>query len=446
MRALATGNTGNLVLTGIMLAALRLVGSVLLTRLLPTDAFGTMAIVSSVAVTFGLLLDLGIVAFVVRHEGELTRELLDEVWTIRLIYGLGLCMATVAASIPIANALAKPELAMPIAVGGLTFVFGSLDSLALASMLRKHRVKRLNAIEVGAQMAALFACIVLAIVWRNFWALIVGGFVGQIVRAGLTYVFFEDQARRFVFSRSRVEELWKFSRYISMSTFLTLLVTQCDKFILGRIMSLGSLGLYNIAINIASVPLNIANQYSEKITFPRVSDSVRFHDDDVCKSFYAHMSIALLMMCGAAVCIGLSKEIVEILYPDSINGAATYLQIAMVGIIFSINNSRINHLMIALSDSRFTLEVNIVRATFLVGASVVGYYVYGALGVIWAFSLVEVSAQIFGWWRLRAKRLLRVRYEAMILGAVIASFAAGVVLAQMSSLASMSVEVGRAVN
>ena len=443
LRSLATGNTANLVATGFALAALRLLGSLLLTRMLPTDAFGTIAIVSSVAVTFGLLSDLGIAAFVVRHEGDLTREFLDEVWTIRLIYCAFLTLLTAAAGFPVAYALAKPELALPIAMGGLIFIFSALDSLAFASMLRRHRVKRLNLIEIATQLATLAASVGIAVAFRNFWALIVGGFVGQLVRAALTYVVFEDQNRRWAFSKSRVQELWKFSRYISASTFLTLLVTQADKFILGRTMNLGALGLYNIALNITSVPLGFANQFAEKILFPRVSDAVRTKSANVSAAFYGNLSVSVLMVSVAALTAGAADLVIRILYPAKIDGAAVFLRIVMVGIVFAINNSRINHLMIALGRTSFTFTTNLVRCSALIVGVVVGFYTVGVIGVIWAFSLIEVAAQIYGWWQLYKVGIIRVKFELAILSIALMSYGFAVILARVGYFAIEAVLGGR---
>ena len=268
MRALLSGNTGSLVITAIIQMVLRIAGSVIMTRILPPEAFGTIAVVTSVAVAFALLSDIGIIAFLIRHEHDISRELLDEIWTIRLIRGLALSALVAVFSWPIALLLAKPEIALALAVGGLTFVFDGFDSLAMIKAIRDQQIKRLNNIEVGIHMASLIASIVLALLLRNYWALLATQFFGQTVRAVASYAFFPGNSRRWRWRASRARELWGFSKYITASTVVTLITTQADKFVFGRVLSLGQLGQYTVAGNISNPGIMVAIAASATVVSP----------------------------------------------------------------------------------------------------------------------------------------------------------------------------------
>ncbi len=92
-RKMIAGDTAIVVGTMLIQNMIRVVGSMILTRMLSAEAFGVIGVISSVAVTFGLLSDIGIVAFVVRHERSNERTFLDEVWTLRMIRSLLLTTA-----------------------------------------------------------------------------------------------------------------------------------------------------------------------------------------------------------------------------------------------------------------------------------------------------------------------------------------------------------------
>ena len=68
----------------ILMAAVRLVSSVILTRLLDVKSFGIMGFLSTINIIFVQMTDLGFFPYVVRQANE-TEEMLDEVWTLRLL-------------------------------------------------------------------------------------------------------------------------------------------------------------------------------------------------------------------------------------------------------------------------------------------------------------------------------------------------------------------------
>lgn len=411
-RALFSGNTGSLIITAAIQTVLRIGGSVVMTRILPPEAFGTIAIITSVAVAFALLSDIGIIAFLIRHEGDISRDLLDEIWTIRLIRGFALSALVAVFSWPIAVLLAKPELALALAVGGLTFLFDGLDSLAMVTAIRDQQIKRLNKIEVSLQLLSLVASIALGLLLRNYWALLASQFFGQTARAWASYVFFPGNMRRWRWRSSRARELWGFSKYITASTIVTLITTQADKFVFGRVLTLGQLGQYTVAGNISQGPVSVATAYAGRILFPRYAELNRADPEQLGLAFYRYKRLtqnAYATACGGLIaCVPL---VTRILYTDAFADVAIYLQILLIGALFTLNNFSINELMIARGKTSFTFAAGLCRLAFLLVGGTILFLWLGVIGLVWAIGLVEVAALVFGWYTLNRIRVLNVRRE-----------------------------------
>lgn len=418
LKSMITGDTGSIVATAVVQSILRIVGSVILTRLLPPEAFGVVGIITSVAVTFALLSDIGLLAYVVRHEEDATSEFLDEIWTLRLVRSVALSCLVAAAAYPIATFIGKPDLSWAIAVGGLSFLLDAADSLAFVTALRSRQVKKLNVVDISTQALGLAGSIILALIFRNYWAIILNNLISQIIRAWLSYRWFPGNSRRWRFSNTRARDLWHFSKFITGSTMLTLVITQTDKFVLAKLIPLHIFGFYMIANNLAGTPTGLASSYAGRLLFPIFSDTRRRSPEDLSWQFYhLRMRVSVLYALGIGLLISCSPLIVSFIYSEAYRTVATLLQILLMSSFFAMNNYVTNELMIARGEPWFTLYSNLVRITFFVSIGVLAYNHFGVMGIIWTVGAVEGSAQVYSWIALKRRGLFKAAPELQILGA-----------------------------
>ena len=430
-----SGDTGAVAGTVIFLNVTRIVSSAILTRLLSAEAFGVVGIITSVSVTFGLMSDIGINAFIIRHKDSNDPKFLDELWTLRMMRSLALTIGVAVLSGPIANYLDKPDLQMAIAAGGLIFLLDGLDSMMFFTALRNREVKRLNKIDIIAQMFGVVASIALALLLRNYWAILTANLLGQLFRVWVSYAWFEGSRRRWSLSRPRAAELWKFSRFITGSTILTLIISQTDKVALSKLFPLELFGLYMIANNLAGAPTGLAGTYSNRILYPRLAQLAREAPETLRWEYYhQRLQVSLLYAFAVGGMITCAPLIITMLYDDRYLPAIVYLQVLLVSSFFLMGTLAANQVMIALGHSMFTLYTNVVRLIFLVIGGWWAYTNYGTFGLVWVVGLLEMVALLFGWIWLYRLRLFSWSKEALILLAG----AAGLAIGYAANLAGLS--------
>lgn len=421
-----SGDTGTVAGTVVLINLMRIVSSAALTRLLSAEAFGVVGIITSVAVTFALISDIGISVFMLRHKESDDPRFLDEVWTLKLVRSVTLTLLVALLSAPISNYLDKPDLRWAIAFGGLTFLFDGLSALTFMTALRNRQVKRLNKIDLICQVFGVLASIVLAYLIGNYWAILFSNLIGQCFRIWLSYAWFPDARRRIRFSRARTAELWQFSRFITGSTMLTLVISQTDKVVLSKLFPLQVFGLYIIASNLAGAPNGLAGMYVGRILYPRYAQVAREAPETMREVFYAQrLQTSLLYAFAVGGFMACAPLVVTVLYDDRYLPAIVYLQILLINSFFAMGNSSTNEVMLAIGNPKFTFYANVVRLGFLALAGWAAYTEFGVFGLIWAVGLVEFAAQIYAWISLRTLRLLDVPKEAAILGIGVAGFALG---------------------
>jgi len=418
LRQLVTGAAASILFSVLMTNALRIVSSMTLTRLLDSHAYGVVGVITSIAYMLAMLTDIGLLGFIVRHAEGDDPTFLDQVWTIRLVRGIGLTLLMIAIAKPGAALLGKPELAPVVALWAISFTLDGLSSLAFATSVRDRQLWRLSMLELSANVVTLIVSIATALIWRSYWALIAGMLTGQVVRLVLSYIIFPQSRRRIRISPARSAELWRFSRFIAMSSVLSLLILQSDKLVLARLMPLSAYGLYAIAVTLAAAPGAIASPYATRVLYPAYSKAAREAPDTLRRIFYqARRKVVLLYMFGVGGLVGSAQLVVNILYDPRYHSVAPYLQWIALSTMLRIGNNAANEMLIAVGQMRATFVANVCRVVWLLIGGAIGLTTGKIMLLVAVIGTVEVPGMACYWFFLHRQKLLNLREEGYDLAA-----------------------------
>ena len=424
--SLGSTRTGVLVLTTVGTLVVRTVSSMLLTRLLIPDDFGVVGIIGSVFYTVALLTDIGTYAFLIRHERGDDRRFRDVIWTIHAERGFALFLVVAIVSPLIARALGKPAIALPLAVASLTFAINAFASLSLVTALRNDKSRQLSLFEFGHQVTQTILCILLAVWWRNVWALIGAMVLQATFRTVLSYWIFPDARHRPTRDRAIFRELMAFSRFVLVSSILTFFIAQTDKLVLARLFSLHEFGLYAIALSITSAPTSFADSYVQRIAFPLYAQHWRDAPFEIPRIYYKIRRFpSALFALGAGGLIGGAPFLVALLYDPRYAPAATFISLLMISVALRLPNAAAMQLLTATGDLKRLVQTNVVRVVWLAVAIPAGFVALGAMGVVAAVGLIELPAMLFTWTLLAKIKVLDLRQELLFLGIIATGAAAG---------------------
>jgi len=415
----AKTRTGVLGLTTIGNLIVRTISSVLLTRLLRPYDFGIVGIITSVFFVVTLVTDLGFQDFVIRHERTADRHFRDVIWTIHAKRGAALAVVVAAASPAIAWAFGKSVLTLPLAVASLIFLINGLASLSLMTALRHDKSRELSLLEFGLQAFQTVACLLLALWWRNLWAMIGAMLLQSALRSLLSYTLFSDSAQRPARDRALAREFFAFSRIVLMSSAMALLIGQSDKLILGRLFTLPEFGLYAIAVTIASAPWGFAESYINRIVFPIYALIWREAPGELPTVYYrARRTTSALYAFGCGGLIGSAALVVAILYDPRYAPAATFISLLMIGVAMRLPNAAATQLMVAIGHVGRTPQITFARLLWVISMIPVGFIFFGPIGVVTAMGLIEVPATLYCWVLLRRVGVLDLRKEVAFLALI----------------------------
>jgi hypothetical protein len=103
---------------------------------------------------------------------------------------------------------------------------------------------------------------------RSVWAIVAGGLAGSLGRLVLSHRFNDGPRDRLGWDREAARELEKFGRWVFFSTLVSFLASNLDRVVLGRLLTLGELGLYSIGMTFARVATQVATRLTNTVVFP----------------------------------------------------------------------------------------------------------------------------------------------------------------------------------
>jgi O-antigen/teichoic acid export membrane protein len=378
----------------VVVQVLRMVGQMILTRLLPQEAFGVMALVYSFRGMIDLFSDIGIGPSIIQNPRGDDPRFLDTAWTLQLGRGIGLFLFASACALPMAVFYGHPEIAWLIPVSSVAGIIAGLRSTKAAIAERHMILGWISAIEVIAQVAALLVMVIWALLSPSVWALVVGGLVGACVDVGLGYLLLGGYNAKLGWDKTAVASLMHFGKWVFLSTVLTYTVTEADRLVFGKMVTLAELGVYHVALTIASIPLAAMHSVASKVIFPlfsRVNQAGEQAVESLADVFRQARRLHLVVSGWAlAGFIGGGPAAVGLIYDDRYADGGWMLQLLAVGAWLSTPEATNSSAALAVGQPRWLAFGNFAKLVGMVLLLPIGYKLDGFRGALIAYAATEL--------------------------------------------------------
>ena len=364
---------------------LRVVNSLILTRLLMPEAFGEMIVVITLIVGMAMLSDIGLEPSVVQSKRGDEVTFLNTAWTLQSVRGILLWVVALVLAYPAAHFYKDPRLLYVLPVLALSTLITGLNSTNLLSLSRHMGVRRLFAIDFSTQVVTLIVTIAWAAVWPSVWALVVGNVMGNVYKVLLSHhqALVPGMRNRFCWDASCVTEVLRFGKWIFLATAFWFFALNADKLILGRLVSLSVLGVYGIAFQISDIPRAVINAFSLKVGYPFISRMIHLPMPEFRKRLLRYRGYALIIggfLLSLVVTWG--GWVVVRLYPAKYADARWMVPILAVGLWHTLMYQTLGPVLLSLGKSKYGAIGNGVYCFTILTGIPLAFHFYGLLGAI----------------------------------------------------------------
>lgn len=419
---------------------LRLGSNLVLTRLLFPEVFGVMGLVQIFLQGLVMFSDVGTGPAIVQSARGEDPVFLNTAWTIQVVRGFLLFLASCLIAYPVAAFYDQPILVWLVPATGVTAILGGLESTAMHTVQRRLELGRRTLIELAGQVLTIAVMIVGAWLDRRWygphhmgavWAIVIGGFAGSVLRTVLSHTSLPGIRNRFLLDREAARALFHFGRWIFVSTLLTFLAAQSDRLIFGKVIPLDLFGVYGIAAMLSMFPTQAVLSLGSGVVFPAYSRVAR---DPGFEPLFRRVRLPLLLA-GSAVVAGLiagGPAIIRILYDARYHQAGWILQFLAAVAWFQILECTIGAALLARGRVRWVAAGSAVKVLGLVGLIPLGFHLGGFPGALAGLCLSEALKWLTAATGAASDGLPTLRRDVLLTIAVAALSAAGYAAAELA--------------
>lgn len=384
--------------------ALRLISSLVLTRLLMPDAFGLLAALSTLY--FGLVMfsDMGIWQSVVKSENGNDARFLGTAWAAQLLRAMVLvllvCLMAVGVSvlsqsrwIQASSVYADPRMPWMMASFSVCALLQGLESMKLATAQRNLHGAYLARLELLSQFAAMVTTIGLTWWTRSVWSLMAGTMVYSLARTWMSHFYLPGQHVRPCWDKSHAQEIIGFGKWIFLSSIIGFLAANIEKLILAALLTATSFGLFSIASTLLAAVIGVYASLNGHVVFSSMSQALRGNRGEMVRMYGRVQRIADVLLGGlAGVLIMSGQWAIWILYDRRYEEAGVTLQTLGVGLL-ALRYQVVEQLMFASNQPAWVSANNGLRAMGLLLGVPAGFAFAGERGAL----LAVVGCQFASW-------------------------------------------------
>ncbi len=420
--------------------ALRLASNLILARLLFPEAFGLMALISVVTIGLMLFSDIGLGPAISQNRRGDDPDFLNTAWTLQIIRGVLLFGMTVILAAPVASFYETPELVTYLPIAGISLLIAGLNPTRIETANRHLLLGRLTVLDLAAQVIGIMTMIVLAWATGSVISLILGGVVTAAAKLLLTHFGLPGPRDRLRWEGAALRELLSFGGWIFLSTAFFFVMTQGDKAILGKFLTLEALGFYNIGYFLASFPLLLGQTVAQRLLIPVYRDRPPRASalNAASLSRLRHAMSAAVMSLIAVVALG-GPLIVDVLYDVRYVAAGGIVTLLAVALIPQVVGLSYDQSALAAGDSRRFFFYTAARASLQVAGLLAGIAFAGLPGALAGLGLAGLLSHPLLIWLARIHGSWDARHDAiwLSLGAALAIAAVWINLPAVIALSSL---------
>lgn len=365
---------------------------IVLARLLTPSDFGVYA-VALVALTGLLSLnELGVSLALVRWRGD-PRAIAPTVTTIAIGASVLLYIGCWFAAPAFTRALGAPDGTGVLRLLCVSVVIDGITSAPAQLLNRNFRQGRRLLVDSANLVVTTGVTVALAATQHGAWSLAAGTLVGNAIAAVILFQLASYWPRP-GFDRRQAAELLRFGLPLAAGSALMIAMLNVQYVITGSILGATALGLYVLAFNLSSWPVNVFSQVVRRVSFAAFS---RLQDDPVQRHEALTRMATLLAAVTLPVCslLGvLALPAVVTVYGAKWTPAAAALPSLAVVALVRVAGELAYDYLVALGRSRTTMWLQGTWVLLLCAALPLGASLDGIRGVAWVNAAVALIVML----------------------------------------------------
>lgn len=359
-------------------------------QLNPND-YGIMAIAEIVISILVAINYLCIGNIIIRHK-HISKSVMDTLFVFCLLIGLSLFLIQFIGASYFSTFYQTPEAKDVLQLLALAYLLECFNVRPLALMAKRLEFKKLAQIDLIAGILTPGSTIVAALYGLGYWSLAIGYIVHTLVRLIMSNYLCPSMLS-IKWRYKRTYKLMKFGIQNSLSSAISQVGNSLDFIIGGALFSTNSIGIYQVGLQIAFIPLRKISPELKRLSFPafcRISKDIK-----LVKAYYSKI-IRLFSCIIFPVFWGLgflAEEIITSVVTNKWIESAIIIQILCWALPFKLLNEISTTVLNALGRSDLILK-NSITPTVILLLSIISLKSFDIQGLAFAWCVSIILSYI----------------------------------------------------
>ena len=355
-----------------------LINTVILARLLLPEDFGLVAMAMLIIGLIEELSTLNIALLLIRGKG-IDRSHSDTAWTVGILQGFLLAGLLVIFAPFAASYFGDERVVDVVYVLAILKVVTGFKNVGVIIARKELDFTFDYKFMVYTRVSIFFTVLGFALVTRDYWAIVWGSLIGEIISVLLSYTMHSYRPR---WCTTHIVDYFRFAIPMIPMAIAKMLNAKFDVIVVGGRSGTATMGIYNVANELASIMTVELIMPAARGLFPNYAL--------LAKSRKEFMTVYIKAVAAAAtvcipICIGVwltADEIVYVLLGEKWMETAEYVKwLVFFGAATSIITLMAEQPLIALGMERWVNVLMWLRLAILVGCVLLGYHLWDIKGI-----------------------------------------------------------------
>lgn len=359
-----------------------LISTIVLARMLNPEDFGLVAMAMILLAALNLLISFGFEIQLIQNS-KAGRDQFDTAWTFSVIFSVvcGLILIAVASSA--SNFYREPRLEAVIYALAVGFAIEGFSNIGTVAFRREMRFDREFKFLLGKRLSSLVVTIPLALYLQNYWALVIGQLSSTMLSVALSYYMSTYRPR---FSLKARFELFHTSKWLVLNNLFMFLHHRSAPFLLARASGAQSVGVYTLAMEIATMPSTELVAPINRAAFPGYAKAAQ----DLKKlreTFLKVISTIALIAIPSGVGVVL---VADLLVPAALGwkwlSAIPMIQLLSIYGVITALQTNITYIYLAVGEAKRITIISAAQVLIMLAAMYPCIQEWGAMGAAYAYA------------------------------------------------------------
>ena len=361
----------------------------IMSRLLTQEDFGYYAAITAITTVFASFSETGIGSAIIQRK-EIDSKFINNSFTLSFLFGTFITLLLLISSKPLSSLIADESMTIPLMIMSVTLLSNCLSSVNTSIMIRRLEFFQVGMITLVSLLITTVISVVFALKGFGYYAIISKAVLSSVLTMIISWVM--SRARyRFELDKQTIRSILGFSGWLMASVFFRNMAQQLDKLLMGKLLSIKSLGDYNR-------PKEFINMASSKIggifdtaLFPilsQVQDDMETLQRAYKRSMYYLNIVSIVLSVGF---VFLGELIIRIFFGIEWFNVLPVFQILSICIIFNFSGRLADCFLrgVGLTKQQFVFRIYEVILKLL---GLFFSYRYGLIGIALSVLVTDILA------------------------------------------------------